>query len=135
MKTSYFGDLLEEEKLFLLPNGFDTNILMEQGIQRKLISEKEKIMITVGRIGTEQKNTELLLEVLAEVDLKDWRVYCIGPIEPEFLKKIDAFYIQHPEKKTRYASLEKYLKHRSMSITTHPKYFCLRHVQRVMPSH
>ncbi len=99
MKNSCYAELIEKERLFLLPNGFDPEILTENGVRRKSTAEKEKIMITVGRIGTEQKNTELLLEVLAEIDLKDWKVYCIGPIEPKFLKKIDAFYTQHPEKK------------------------------------
>ena len=99
LRNSYYGDLIEKGKLFRLPNGFDPEILEEIGVTRRPISGKEKIMITVGRLGTHQKNTELLLDVLAKVDLQDWKFYCIGPIEDSFKGEIERFYSEHPEKK------------------------------------
>jgi len=99
LKNSYYGNLIADNKLYLLPNGFDTDILVENNIQRKGNVDKEKIIITVGRIGSYLKNTELLLDIISNVDLKDWKVYIIGPIEKSFLGKMDDFYAQNPTKK------------------------------------
>ena len=99
LQNSYYGDLIEKGKLFRLPNGFDPEILDEIGVTRRAVSDKEKIMITVGRLGTHQKNTELLLDVLSKVDLQDWKFYCIGPIEESFKDNIEQFYAEHPEKR------------------------------------
>lgn len=99
LRNSYYGDLIEKGKLFRLPNGFDPEILDEIGVTRRTVSEKEKVMITVGRLGTHQKNTELLLDVLAKVDLHDWKFYCIGPIEESFYENIEQFYAEHPDKR------------------------------------
>lgn len=99
LSSSYYRDLIEKKKLFKFPNGFDPEILSELGIECRSVSQKEKIILTVGRIGTYQKNTELLLEILAEVDLKDWVMYIVGPIEDGFQETIDRFYAQYPEKK------------------------------------
>lgn len=46
--------------------------------------EKENIIITCGRLGSYQKNTEMLLKALVNVDLKDWKVYLIGPMTGDF---------------------------------------------------
>lgn len=99
LRNSYYGDLIEKGKLFRLPNGFDPEILDEIGVTRRKVSEKEKVMITVGRLGTYEKNTELLLEILTKLDLKDWTFYLIGPIDNNFQPMIDKFYIQNPSKK------------------------------------
>ncbi len=62
------------------------------GMRRKPFSEKENIMVCVGRIGCCQKNTEMLLEALRKVDLKDWKIYMLGPITSSFdLKEGDGF--------------------------------------------
>ena len=99
LKKSYYNDLIEKKRLFILPNCFDSGILDEVGVIRRTIPEKEKIMITVGRLGTYEKNTELLLKILAKVDLKDWKFYLIGPIENNFQSSINNFYRQNPSKK------------------------------------
>lgn len=99
LRNSYYGDLIEKGKLFRLPNGFDQEILDEIGVTRRKVSEKEKVMITVGRLGTYEKNTELLLEILTKLDLKDWTFYLIGPIDNNLQPMIDKFYIQNPSKK------------------------------------
>ena len=44
------------------------------GLKRKPFTEKENIMVCVGRIGCYQKNTEMLLNALRKVDLKDWKI-------------------------------------------------------------
>lgn len=85
-----------KNKLICIPNGVD-NIYLDQEIPVKPFHEKENIILTVGRIGTEQKNTELLLDALKISDLKDWKVYILGPIEESFKKYIADFYREFPQ--------------------------------------
>lgn len=95
--TPEFGSILEK-KLVWIPNSFDESTLKRLGIEECNFEAKENVMITVGRLGTRQKNTEMLLSALAQVDLGDWKFYFIGPIEEEFHKYIRRFYEHHPEK-------------------------------------
>jgi len=85
-----------KNKLICIPNGID-NMYLDQEIPVKPFHEKENIILTVGRIGTEQKNTELLLDALKITDLKDWKVYILGPIEESFQKYIADFYREFPQ--------------------------------------
>ena len=64
LKNTYYGDLIEKNKLFCMSNGIDPEILMELGIERGYVSDKERIILTVARIGTYQKNSEFLLDIL-----------------------------------------------------------------------
>ena len=84
-----------------MPNGFDEELLQSLEIKERSFEEKENLIITVGRIGTEQKNTEMLLNALQNLDLKDWKVCLIGPIEPEFHQTINKFYQQNPQKQSQ----------------------------------
>lgn len=95
-----FGDILKK-KLVLMPNGFDEELLQSFNIKERSFEEKENLIITVGRIGTEQKNTEMLLNALQGLNLKDWKVCIIGPIEPNFQETIDKFYQQNTEKQNQ----------------------------------
>lgn len=58
-------------KLIYIPNGFDEDYLIKNNIKIKKFEEKENIIITVGRIETEQKNNGMLLKVINKMDLKD----------------------------------------------------------------
>lgn len=86
---------VQEKKMLIIPNGVDKNRVNELIIQ-KPIREKENIIITVGRIGTAEKNNKLLLDALKVTDLKDWKVFFIGKIEPAFEKEIAEFYRSNP---------------------------------------
>ena len=87
----------------------DDEKFMEYGIKRKSWEEKENIMVCVGRIGCYQKNTEMLLEALEQVDLKDWTIYMIGPITSSFdlndsnnfQNRIDDFFRRNPQYKEK----------------------------------
>lgn len=59
--------------------------------------QKEDLIITVGRLGTYQKNTEALLEALKQVRLKHWKVALIGPFSPEFKDKFEALLRERPD--------------------------------------
>lgn len=73
-----------ENKLLLLPNGF----YFEKPYN--MTRKKEKIIITVGRIGAPQKNNELLLSAISKVqNLGEYKFYFIGPIEKSFEEKVD----------------------------------------------
>lgn len=89
-----------KDKLICIPNGID-DISIQQEILVKPYQEKENIILTVGRIGTDQKNTELLLDALKLIDLKDWKVYIIGPIEEEFKSHINTFFQELPQLKDK----------------------------------
>lgn len=84
-----------DKKLICIPNGVD-NLYLEQEIKLKSWEEKENIIITVGRIGSFQKNTELLLEALKNVELKDWKVYILGPVEDSFQSYADQYFKANP---------------------------------------
>ncbi|WP_047394952.1 glycosyltransferase [Cetobacterium sp. ZOR0034] len=97
MKNSYAG-ISTKGKVLHIPNGYDSKYI-DSLFKDREFKNKENLMITVGRLGTYQKNTELLLESLAEIDLKDWKMIFIGGIEKELEPKIEKFYEQYPEKK------------------------------------
>jgi putative glycosyltransferase len=87
------------EKLVLMPNGFDEDLLQKFNMNILPYSEKENLIITVGRLGSYPKNTEMFVKALGSVDLKNWKVCMIGPIAETFQPVIDKFYTDYPEKK------------------------------------
>ncbi len=89
-----------EQKLICIPNGVD-NLYLDEEIKLRSWEEKENIIITVGRIGTLQKNTELFLEALKEVELNNWKVYILGPVEDDFQNFINQYFLKHPQLKNR----------------------------------
>lgn len=89
------------KKITLLKNGFDEDYLKDNKIKIKSFEEKENIMITVGRIGTEEKNNEMLLKAIENIEPKDWKIFLIGPYTDEFYKLYLQFLEQNPEKKEK----------------------------------
>lgn len=85
-----------EKKLICIPNGVDVEFISPITAHRTF-DQKENLIITVGRIGTAQKNSELLLESLRLTDLRDWKVCIIGPVEESFKTYISSFFDRHPE--------------------------------------
>ena len=81
-------------KLLYLPNGFD-----EEEIKKYHEEEKENIIITVGRLGEYQKNTEMLLESLEGLNLGKWKVLLIGAYDEKFKKKYIDFINRNKDKK------------------------------------
>ena len=77
----------------------------EYGMTRKTMAEKDNVMVCVGRIGCHQKNTEMLLDALEKVDIKDWKIYMLGPVtssfdlneKGNFQRTIDAFFERNPQ--------------------------------------
>lgn len=82
-------------KLLYIPNGIGISPKWEGAtLSRKITREKQ--IISVGRIGTYQKNTELLLSALKKLKLGKWKVKIVGPIEDSFKNTISDFYREFP---------------------------------------
>lgn len=88
-----------DDKLFMIPNGFDEELLQSLDLKEKTFTEKDNLIITVGRLGTLPKNTNMFLHALAKVDLADWKCCLVGPIAPELQSEISKFYLENPDKK------------------------------------
>ena len=60
--------------------------------------EREDVFITVGRLGTEQKATEVLLEAFAKgAEQHNWNLILVGSIEQAFNSVIEKFFLEHPD--------------------------------------
>lgn len=88
-----FGESLKHN-LKLITNGFSYEGETKNKIKK--FEEKENIIITVGRIGALQKNNKMLLEAVKKINLKDWKVVFIGPVEEAFISIIKEFYDENP---------------------------------------
>ncbi len=74
-----------KNKLHYLPNGFYADSPYDWSVP------KEKMIISVGRIGTPQKNNELLLSAIEQLEnIGEYHFYFIGPIESSFQARVDA---------------------------------------------
>jgi glycosyltransferase involved in cell wall biosynthesis len=62
--------------------------------------KQNKILIS-GRIGAPEKNHEILLNVLPKLNLKDWKVFFVGPVDKAFQSKINNYYDQFPQLKNK----------------------------------
>ncbi|WP_276348742.1 glycosyltransferase [Daejeonella sp. JGW-45] len=89
-----------KQKLICVPNGVDSEYI-NSNISLKSFEQKENIIISVGRIGTAQKNTELFLESLLLTDLGNWSVYIAGNIEDSFKPFRESFFARHPRLKDK----------------------------------
>lgn len=89
-----------QDKFLYLQNGFNIDDAYKYSFP-KTYDSKENLIITVGRIGTYQKNNEVLLESISKIDLLDWKVYLIGPIEKEFNTYIENYYLTYPHLKNK----------------------------------
>ena len=67
-------------KIDYIPNGFYNFDFDENDY------EKENIILTVGRLGTEQKNTELLVKAFDSINNKNWNLSLVGTYTDEFKK-------------------------------------------------
>ncbi|NMA49016.1 MAG: glycosyltransferase family 4 protein [Tissierellia bacterium] len=82
-----------------IPNGF-----YDYGIRKDIdYKYKNNTICTVGRIGTSQKASEILLEAfaLASDKIIDWQLKMIGSIEDDFKQYIDEYFSRYPELKDK----------------------------------
>lgn len=92
----------QEDKLLLIPNGVDDQLIEDNQIAISSFSRRKNRFVVVGRIGSPEKQHELILEAITNIaDWKNWEIEFIGPIELGFQSKIENFYQQHPHLKPR----------------------------------
>ena len=73
------------KKLFLLPNGLDAEVFEYAESQSNKIA-RTKTILTVGRLGAYQKNTESLIKAygLLPLDIRNnWNLCLVGSVEPD----------------------------------------------------
>jgi len=86
-------------KVEYIPNGY-YNTGINKNIEYK---DKENTIITVARLGTYEKATDILLEAfkIASKILINWKLKLVGSIEPNFQAYIDNFININPELKDK----------------------------------
>ncbi|WP_347052936.1 glycosyltransferase family 4 protein [Flavobacterium olei] len=98
LKKTHVPEFQFGDRLQLLPNGFDEELLQTLCIDERNFEKKDNLIITVGRLGSPEKNTEMFLRALANVDLNTWQVCLIGTIEPVIEETIQLFFKDNPDK-------------------------------------
>ena len=91
-----------KSKIINIPNGVDFRYLEERKIEYNY-EIKENIILNVARVGTEEKNTEMLLEAfknITNIEKLGWKLVIIGPIEADFQNYIHKFFIENPTMKS-----------------------------------
>lgn len=85
-------------KVNYIPNGFKKDSLLNVDF-----NNKKNLFITVGRIGSFEKNNKILLEAFIEFSkLNDsWCLELVGPIENSFNDYIQFYFRQNPQLKER----------------------------------
>jgi glycosyltransferase involved in cell wall biosynthesis len=85
-------------KLFIIQNGLDIEAIKKYNIKRKSVEDKKDIIITVGRLGTRQKNTDLLLKSIKKIkNLKGWKIMLVGSVEESFKLEIKKFFEENQD--------------------------------------
>lgn len=90
-KISVFKNRIE-----YLPNGVSLIDIDVDGIDAL---PKENSIVTIGRLGTPEKNSPLLLkaiEKLPESLVRQWKFLLIGPSTQEFIDEVHQFKVSHP---------------------------------------
>lgn len=85
-----------KNRLYYLPNGVSTLGIDDATVN---IEQKENIVITVGRLGIYEKNTELFLNSILEIPdnlRSQWKFYFVGPQTKEFSQYITKFLEENP---------------------------------------
>ena len=86
---------ISDTEISLISNGYYET---DEDLIIKKVSCRKKEFITVGRLGTPEKATDLLLEAFYKSsDYHDWNLRLVGPIDETFVKVKNDFFIMHPE--------------------------------------
>ena len=89
---------IADHKKMYLPNGFDVTLPQSLGVHPKDVAEKQDIILCVARHGTEQKNSELLLQALEKIDdLGSWKFIFAGEASQEFRNHCENFLKSNPQ--------------------------------------
>lgn len=97
---SYYEELKKisvfKNRIEYLPNGVS---LIDIDVDSIDALPKENSIVTIGRLGTPEKNSPLLLkaiEKLPESLVRQWKFLLIGPSTQEFIDEVHQFKVSHP---------------------------------------
>lgn len=81
-------------KVEYIPNGYYNFMNLDMKVD---FSKKENIILTVGRIGTEQKNNEMLINAFAKIyqNFPDWKIVLVGSVTNSFKSFLDEIYSKY----------------------------------------
>lgn len=91
----------QKHKFINIPNGVDYEYLKNKNVNYDY-KRKENIILSVTRVGAEEKNTEMLLEAFSKINNIEslgWKLRIVGPIEEGFKEHIKNFYFKNPKMK------------------------------------
>lgn len=84
------------DKLINIPNGID---FQDECLKEKIdFQHKENIILNVGRIGSKEKATDVLMKAFFMINKdirKNWKLIFVGPIEESFKNTIKEFFHQN----------------------------------------
>lgn len=113
-----------QDKLITVYNGHPVDI---EGVKDiKSFNQKENMILTVGRLGTYPKATEVVLEAFKSISKYcDWNLHLAGSIEEEFQKYISKYFAENPELKDRVVFHGHLEKGALYDLYNRSKIFCL----------
>ncbi len=84
-------------KIELLPNGYYCFSLGGRKVPE--FSAKEEVILTVSRLGSAQKATNLLLEAFAAIaeEVPGWKLRLVGSVETDFEEYLEDYRKMHPK--------------------------------------
>lgn len=84
-------------KIELLPNGY--YCFSSGGRKVPEFSAKEEVILTVSRLGSAQKATNLLLEAFAAIaeEVPGWKLRLVGSVETDFEEYLEDYRKMHPQ--------------------------------------
>ena len=74
--TSFFGQLMPENNIYIIPNPLAKEVT-EKRILKAPSSEKDQIILSVGRLDT-NKAQDMLIKAFANIDHSGWKVHLVG---------------------------------------------------------
>lgn len=85
------------KEILLIKNG-----VAKSGSDINICQNRKNVFLTVGRLGTQQKATDVLLEAFARSSNNhDWNLKLIGNVEDDFQQYISLFFERYPHLKSR----------------------------------
>jgi len=114
------------KKIIHLPIGVDNLYLNKLFPEINNFEKKENIILTVGRIGSFQKNNQTLLKAISKINLKNWKVILAGPVENDFKNFLEDYILEFPELKNKIILTDKITNQKQLfDLYNSSKVFCL----------
>jgi glycosyltransferase involved in cell wall biosynthesis len=90
-----------ENKIFCSYNGYTNDLFIKD--EEVSLTSKKNIILTVGRLGSDQKATDVILEGYSKFFSvnKNWELHLVGDIQKDFQQYIQSFFKTYPELQTK----------------------------------